>query len=527
MPATSYSTSDACTAWYEQAFGAYQTGHYDAALSALDNVFALNSTHAASLHLRGLVSFALGDSASAQHWIAHAVDAQPNAIFFNSLCVVQTNLRAFPDAARSAQQGLLLQPDLPMLHYNLGLALQLQNKLEEAATSYQRTLELEPDHSAACNNLGTVLRALDNLGGAGLYYRRATVLDPDNLEARSNLGHVLLALGRYEEAWPFFEDRWAGARTLIDQAGPGRPQLPLPQWTGQGLDAAADAVGGPETGQRLLVFHEQGFGDSLQFARYLPMALARFSRVGFVCPRPLQRLFENSLCARWPGLSLLDAFPEDLSEWHWQSPLLSLPLAFQTRLDTIPSSTPYLYADTSLSATWRARFASVSGADLPRVGLVWAGGNTGWSADSARSLTPAQIEPLLSLTQVRWVSLQKADVVIKRVDSNGAGGLIDWMDEVADFADTAALIDNIDLVISVDTSVAHLAAAMGKPVWLINRFAGCWRWLRGRDDSPWYPGMRLFTQHRRGDWADVLAAIVAALNESSPTRRAQQASISA
>jgi hypothetical protein len=169
----------------------------------------------------------------------------------------------------------------------------------------------------------------------------------------------------------------------------------------------------------------------------------------------------------------------------------------------------------------------VSGADLPRVGLVWAGGNTGWSADSARSLTPAQIEPLVSLTQVRWVSLQKADDATKRVDPNGAGGLIDWMDEVADFADTAALIDNLDLVISVDTSVAHLAAAMGKPVWLINRFAGCWRWLRGRDDSPWYPGMRLFTQQSRGDWADVLAAIVAALNESSLPRRAQQASTSA
>lgn len=527
MPAIPSPTSDTCVAWYEQAFSAYQAGHYDGALSALDKVFASNSTHAGGLHLRGLVSFASGDSVSAQHWIARAVDAQPNPIFLNSLCVVQTNMRVFSDAVRSAQRGLLLQPDMPLLHYNLGLALQLQHKLEEAAASYKRTLELEPAHSAACNNLGTVLRALDDLSGAALHYGHATVLDPNNLEARSNLGHVLLAMGRYEEAWPLFEDRWAGARTLIDQAGPGRPQLPLPQWKGQGLDVSANAADRPETGQRLLVFHEQGYGDSLQFARYLPMALARFSHVGFVCPRPLRRLFEHSLCARWPGLSLLDACPDDFSEWDWQSPLLSLPMAFQTRLDTIPSTAPYLYADASLSARWHARLTGVRGADLPRVGLVWAGGNTGWSADSVRSLTPAQIEPLLSLTHVRWISLQKTDDAAKRMDPTGAGGLIDWMDEVADFADTAALIDNLDLVISVDTSVAHLAAAMGKPVWLINRFAGCWRWLRGRDDSPWYPGMRLFTQQRRGDWTEVLTAIVAALSEESVLRGAQQTSPSA
>jgi tetratricopeptide (TPR) repeat protein len=520
MPNTPSPTSEACAAWYEQASSAYQAGRYEAALSALDRVFESNSTHAAGLHLRGLAWFALGDGASAQQWIARAVDAQPDANFFNSLCVVQTNLRAFPDAVRSAQQGLTLQPDMPLLHYNMGLALQLQDKLEEAAASYQRTLELEPGHSAACNNLGTVLRALDDLNGAASHYGRAAALDPNNLEARSNLGHVLLALGRYEEAWPLFENRWAGARPQIDHAGLERPQLPLPQWKGQEPTVATSGTRTPEEGQRLLVFHEQGYGDSLQFARYLPKALARFSHVGFVCPRPLRRLFEHSLCARWPGLSLLDAFPDDFGEWDWQSPLLSLPMAFQTRLETIPSASPYLYADASLSARWRARLAGMPGGDLPRVGLVWAGGNTGWSADSARSLAPAQIEPLLSLTQLRWISLQKTDDAAKRIHPTGAGGLIDWMDEIEDFADTAALIDNLDLAISVDTSVAHLAAAMGKPVWLINRFAGCWRWLRGRDDSPWYPGMRLFTQQRRGDWTEVLVAIVAALNELSLPRGA-------
>jgi Flp pilus assembly protein TadD len=510
--------SDTCSVGYDQALKAYQAGHLDAAVLALDQVFALNGTHADALHLRGLVAFASGDMLSAVQWIERVVDVHPHAVFYNSLCVVQTRLRALDDAARSARQGLSLQPDMPMLHYNLGLVLQLQGQLEDAAASYRRTLELAPDHSAACNNLGAVLKALDDLSGAERHYRRATVLDPANLEARSNLGHVLLALGRYEEAWPHFEDRWAGVRTMIDQPGSGRPQLPLPQWKGHGL-ADATSLNTPENGQRLLVFHEQGYGDSLQFVRYLPLALARFSQVGFVCPPALRRLFEQSLCSRWRGLSLLDAFPDRLDDWDWQSPLLSLPMAFGTRLDNIPAVTPYLYADASLSPAWRARLASLPGADLPRVGIVWAGGNTGWSADSARSLAPAQVESLLALTHVRWISLQKTDDPGKRVDPRGTLRLIDWMDNIEDFADTAALIDNLDLVISVDTSVAHLAAAMGKPVWLLNRFAGCWRWLRGRNDSPWYPGMRLFTQQRSGDWTDVISAVVTALQQEPLSSR--------
>jgi hypothetical protein len=274
----------------------------------------------------------------------------------------------------------------------------------------------------------------------------------------------------------------------------------------------------------LLVISEQGYGDSLQFVRYLPLALQRFSRVGYMGPRPLRRLYEQSLCSRYPGLVLLDPGHVDLRDWDWSCLLMSLPMAFGTRLDNIPASIPYLHAHARRAARWRARLTALPAPHLPRVGVVWAGGHSGLPVDRDRSLTSEQMMPLLALTHVRWISLQKTGDRAKRADAATKTRLIDWMDDVTDFADTAALIENLDLVISVDTSVAHLAAAMGKPVWLLNRFSGCWRWLRGRDDSPWYPTVRLFTQSRRGNWDEVLARVAVALQQRFLARDGQQES---
>jgi hypothetical protein len=293
--------------------------------------------------------------------------------------------------------------------------------------------------------------------------------------------------------------------------------LPLPDWRGERWPGAseAEAAAAAAGGKRLLVVPEQGYGDSLQFVRYLPLALERFSQVGYICPPPLRRLYEQSLCARWPGLVMLDDAYPDVSNWDYQCPLMSLPMAFGTRVDNIPASA-YLHADAQQSAAWRARLDALPEPGLPRVGIVWAGGHSGLTEDMARSLPFARIAPLLGSHSVRWISLQKTDDDTKRADARAGAQLIDWMDEVTDFADTAALIDNLDLVIAVDTSVAHLAGAMGKPVWLLNRFAGCWRWLRQRDDSPWYPGMRIFTQPERGDWNDVLNRVASALRQRYP-----------
>jgi hypothetical protein len=401
------------------------------------------------------------------------------------------------------------------LHYNLALTLQHLDRLEDAAHSYRRTLEIDPEHSAAHNNLARIHADLGGSEEAERHYRRAIELAPANLVARNNLAMLLLACGRYEEAWPYFEDRWVSFRLADGRPAQVPVQVALPRWSGE-PSAAHRTRTTHAPGERLLVLDEQGYGDSLQFVRYLPLALRHFSEIGYVCPPPLRRLYEQSLCARWPGVVLLDAVPADLSQWDRYCPLMSLPMAFDTRVTTIPAALPYLHADAARVTRWRTRLEALPAAHLPRVGVVWAGGHSGIAVDRRRSLAAAQIAPLLAMQHVRWISLQKTDDPAKLADAASKSRLTDWTDELSDFADTAALIDNLDLVISVDTSVAHLAAAMGKPVWLLNRFAGCWRWLRGRDDSPWYPGLRLFTQTQRDDWDAVLTRVAVALRQKFP-----------
>ena len=523
MPVPSPAQSDDTSTLHDEAVAAYQDRRFDAVQALVDRILGEDSEHVGAIHLQGLVALARGHTQSAQHWLERAIRIRPEPILYNTLYAIQLKLGDFTSAVDSLRQGLALQPDFVALHYNLALTLQHLDRLEDAALSYRRTLEIDPGHSAAHNNLGRIYADLGALDDAERHYRRAIDLAPANLVARNNLAMALLAGGRYEEAWPYFEDRWVSIKLADGRPAPVPVQVALPRWSGEGPSAAHVTAVTPvrrtrrAPGERLLVLDEQGYGDSLQFVRYLPLALGRFAEVGYVCPPPLRRLYEQSLCARRPGLVLLDAVPADLDQWDRYCPLMSLPMAFDTRVATIPAALPYLHADAEPAAIWRARFEALPAAHLPHVGVVWAGGHSGIAVDRRRSLAVGQIAPLLALRQVHWVSLQKTDDPAKLADAASKARLTDWTDELADFADTAALIENLDLVISVDTSVAHLAAALGKPVWLLNRFAGCWRWLRGRDDSPWYPGLRLFTQTQRGDWGDVLTRVVAAVQQKFPS----------
>jgi tetratricopeptide (TPR) repeat protein len=486
---------------FKRAQQAYIERAYDAALPLADAAIVEDPLSSQATHLRGLISLALNAPQEAQAWLERAVELLPHPTHCNSLCVCFMQLQDFASAAEAARLGVLMGAEhfpgfkeMTPLRYNLGLSEQLLGQFEAAVATYRNALEFEKDHAATHNNLGAALKNIGDLESAIVHLREAIKLNPNNLEAHSNLGHFLLALGRFDEAWPYFEHRWASFQVGDRSLGLRAPELPVPLWRGETLPADAT----------LIALHEQGLGDALQFCRYLPMALERFARVAYVCPPPLRRLLEQSMCTRWPNLVLLDGESVDISAWTHYSPLLSLPMCFGTRLDNIPASVPYLHADPLRTRA----FAERLGADpRPKIGLVWAGGHTGMRDDTVRSIAPASLGPLLSYRGAQWVSLQKAEVADKRLPAEFAGQIIDWMDEVTDFADTAALIGALDLVIAVDTSVAHLAAAMGKPVWLLNRFAGCWRWLRDRDDSPWYPGLRLFTQPKRGDWNSVLMRV--------------------
>jgi tetratricopeptide (TPR) repeat protein len=384
---------------------------------------------------------------------------------------------------------------LPRMWNMRGNALHRLSEFEAARQSYERALELQPDFPVALNALGSLFADTGALSEAHACFAKAIKLVPEFAEARLNLGMAQLKLGDWQVGWDNYEARWNGSAEH-NNGTYARPHCPLPQWNGEG-----------ETSQQaLLVIAEQGFGDTLQFSRYLKLAMQRFGKIGFVCPQlNLHLLMERSFGEQ---VVLLKRMPIDYTGWHWQCPLLSMPRAFQTRVDTVPAQIPYLLVSTQASAHWRSRLdASTPGI---RVGVAWTGRRS-HQYDTRRSLRSTQLLPLLKVPGITWVSLQKLGEGEARPMIPQGAKWIDWSEELYDFDDTAALVANLDLVISIDSAIAHLAGALARPVWLLNRFDGEWRWLEQREDSAWYPTMRIFNQPRYGDWDSVLAAVQAAL----------------
>jgi hypothetical protein len=278
-----------------------------------------------------------------------------------------------------------------------------------------------------------------------------------------------------------------------------RPPSPLPQWTGQSVSPS----------DRLLVFMEQGLGDMLQFARYLPLAAERFpGGVSVHTIGPMQKLFRRS----FPMVDVLDTLPADQQAWRWQCPLLSLPLAFGTTLETIPHQMPYLTPDPVRVFHWQTRIAALGlPASTRKIGVVWKSG-TAMKIAQLKSITLQSLAPVLNQPDCAWFSLQKEPDPDKG-SWVASGKFIDWTDEFGDFNETASLAMNLDMIISVDTSVAHLAGGLGLPTWLLNRHASEWRWMRNREDSPWYPTMRIFTQNKAGDWDEVVSRMSVVLTD--------------
>jgi len=437
----------------------------------------------------GIALFAQGRPGEAEASYRQALRLRPGyRDAHNNLGIALSALGRPAEAEACLREAVRLRPDLADAHCNLGVVLCEQGRPAQALASLGEALRLKPDYADAHSNQGMALFELRRLAEAEASCRQAIRLRPDLADAHRNLASVLLIDGRFEEGWREYEWRWK-----VDQMAAGVRDFLVPQWTGEPI------------GERVILLHaEQGLGDTLQFCRYAPL-IGPGARVILEVQAPLARLMSSL-----PGVARVVVRGEPLPAFDLHCPLLSLPHAFGP---DIPAATPYLAAEAADAARWRERLADLPGL---RVGLVWAGEARKdqpklAQVDARRSMRLAQMASLGAAAGVSWISLQKGGPAAQATDPPPGLTLHDFTADLGDFADTAALIETLDLVISVDTSVAHLAGALGKPVWLLNRHDTCWRWLLGRDDSPWYPTLRQFRQPSPGDWASVMVVVRTAL----------------
>jgi len=390
------------------------------------------------------------------------------------------------DEAISRFEKLLeIEPARHEALFALGVALGAVDRTEEAIACYHNVLETAPNHVYALNNLGLLLKEQGFIDQAKAAYQRAIEISPDLAGPHWNLSHVLLLTGNLQAGWKEFEWR---LRKVDWQTANLRP-CKVPLWHGESF-----------AGKTLFIHDEQGLGDTIQFVRYLPMVKALGGDIIFETQEALIGLFKD-----FPGIDrLIPRSPDGVlpTDMDFYVPLLSLPAIFNTTLDTIPDTVPYLHADADKTRYWRERLPG----DGFKVGIVWAGGPKNPN-ERNRSCRLRQFESIANISGVRLIGMQKGKAAEQVKDLPAGMEVINYGPELEDFTDTMALIENLDLIIAVDTAVAHLAGAMGKPIWLVLTFAHHWPWLLNRTDSPWYPSMRIYRQKKKGDWEPVFKQV--------------------
>jgi tetratricopeptide (TPR) repeat protein len=454
------------------------------AVASFEATLEIRPDHVGALNNRGLALLGLQRPAEALASFERALAIQPDHVrALNNLGNTLQALHRPGEALASYDRALAIRPDYAEAHYNRGIVLRDLRRPAEALASFDSALAIDPSHVDALNNRGIVLRDLDRPHEALSSYDRALVLAPGYAEAHSNRSGVALLLGDFERGWEEFEWRWR-----VPEIAPWRREFAQPLWRG---DTSLE-------GRTILLHAEQGFGDAIQFVRYVPLVAARGATVVLEVPPPLSDLF-----SRIAGAALVVARGAALPAFDCHCPLLSLPLAFKTRLETIPTTVPYLSPAPDRVLKWQPRLPR---SGPRRVGIAWAG-NANFKGDLTRSIGLARLSPLLSVAGVQLVSLQKELRDGDRDILRSRPQVIQLGDAIDDFADTAAIMSQLDLVISSDTSVAHLAGALGKPVWVLLQYVADWRWLRGRSDNPWYPTARLFRQPKIDDWASVVGQV--------------------
>ncbi len=496
---------------HKQGVSAYQGGNLSEAIAYYRQVLAINPYYAKTHNNLAIALKQQGNLLEAIGHYRQAVkfgDASelPLATIYHNLAKTLEDIGEFAEAIKEYQSAINLSPNFPEAHYNLARLLENAGQIEAAIWHYREAIKYQPKFAQAYSNLGNIFKKVDQLAEAIKCYEQAIAIKPDYAEAHWNLGISLLLTGDLKRGFAEYEWR----RKTADF--PSR-SFPQPLWDGQ-----------PLNGKTILLYGEQGLGDQIQFIRYVVLVAQQGGRVIIECPQPLARLFQTV-----PSVQEIVIKGEPLPEFDLHFPLISLPHLFGTTLETIPAQIPYV--NPPLFLNQKIRDNSLLLSPNFNIGIVWAG-NPNHPQDAWRSCELKYFLPLLNLSEVKLYSLQKGDRVqdleilgfdtpqppLKKGElpqpSLKRGELvhIENLDsQINDFADTAAIIDQLDLVITVDTAVAHLAGAMGKPVWLLLGNHQDWRWMQEREDSPWYPTMRLFRQSRPGDWDELFQRVFSAL----------------
>jgi tetratricopeptide (TPR) repeat protein len=477
-------------AFYHQSLGGIylRLRRYNEALPCFQQVIALKPQHAEAHCGLGICLQETGrlDEAIACH--RRALEIQPNfAAAYSNLAGALSGKGMWDESAAACHQALALDPRELNACRVLALGSQSRIRFEDAIHWYRRALELGPNDPDMHSSLGTALQQVGQFDEALACYRRALAINPNHGSAHFNLSLLLLLLGDYGQGWREYEWRWH-----CREYQAFKQTFRQPAWDGSDL-----------AGRTLLVHTEQGFGDAIQFIRYAPMIVQRGGTVIIGCREPgLMRLLSQA-----PGVSQCFGPGQPLPRFDFHCALMSLAHLLGTTLETIPPGRGYLTANAEEASRWSQKI-SAAPARL-KVGLVWASGQ----AIHGKSVALSALAPLAAVAGVRFFSLQKGPAASEAKNPPPGMEIVDWTDELGDFADTAALVANLDLVISVDTAVTHLAGALGKPVWTLLRRVPDWSWLLDRPDSLWYPTMRLFRQPTRGDWTSVIARVGEALKE--------------
>jgi tetratricopeptide (TPR) repeat protein len=512
--------------YYSLGIALQNKGELDEAIKAYTKALSINPNYAeahnnlgVTLHNKGKIDHAievfikalsinpnyadayynLGNALQNKNKINHAMTAYEKAISldpnyvdaYNNLGVILKVQGKLEEAIKTYTKALMINPNHAGIYNNFGTALKAQGKLDEAIDAYTKALSLDLNYTDAYNNLGNALYDSNKVDESLKAYAKALSLDPNHADALWNQSLTLLLSGNFLEGFKHYEHRWDVEGGLQKF----RRNFSQPLWLGE------EDI----SGKTILIHAEQGLGDTLQFCRYIEMLAQQGAHVIFEVQKPLIRLLQ--------GISTLIEKGSALPEFDYHCPLLSLPHAFHTSLKNVPNKNPYIEVERTLVDRWKQKLGERR---TLRVGLVWNGGFRAnqpelWYANNRRNI-PLELIVKLNRVDVDFYSLQKgepAESEFKRrsPDLWKSDNLFNYMDDVEDFADTAGLISQLDLVIAVDTSTAHLAAAMGKPVWLLNRFDTCWRWMLNREDSPWYPTLTLFRQPSLGDWESVIQKV--------------------